>query len=129
MIYISAILCVTCPHLFEMSHYVLFYIKSITPYDFEMCDIIIVSMLSPRYALIMESPSARHAASIRPCDLMLTGIHLGMRSYGFAVPKDSPLKEHLHKEIIEMVEMGEITRLEDRLVYMDSDDKNIYAWR
>lgn len=68
----------------------------------------------PKFVFLLETPQAKYYMSKRPCDLMQVGINVGMRSYGIAINKDSPVKEKLHQGILEMLEDGEIAAIEDR---------------
>jgi hypothetical protein len=66
------------------------------------------------YAFMMETTSLRYAVNSNPCTLMDTGVTFGMKSYGLAVGRTSPIKESLHQAILEMIENGEIEGLENK---------------
>jgi len=66
-----------------------------------------------RYGFIMETMSANYHKNIRPCDLMSVD-HFGLRSYGMALPNNSPHLEKFHSLVLEMTENGDIDALEQR---------------
>ena len=71
-----------------------------------------------RYAFIVESMFARYALSQPPCDLVDTGIRIGMRSYGFALRKQlSPeTKSALSVAALRMNDIGFLEKLDSLCV-------------
>ena len=65
-----------------------------------------------KYAFIMESSAAKYFIEQAPCDLTTVGDLFAMRSYGFALPKNSPYLEPLNLAVLEMMETGEMDALE-----------------
>lgn len=70
-------------------------------------------MRRERFGLICESMMARYIVNTRPCDLT-TIADFGARSYGLAVPINSPHLEKLHSIMLEMIEEGDIETLEKK---------------
>lgn len=65
--------------------------------------------------MILESSQAEFHASKPPCDIMmLSGIQFARRNFGMALSKQSPIREILHQEMLEMNELGIIEALERR---------------
>ena len=74
-----------------------------------------------KYAFIMESMMAKYHINKRPCDLTTVGEQFGTRSYGLALPVDSPILEEMHSGILEMIEEGDMDELERRW-FVDSGE-------
>lgn len=50
----------------------------------------------------------------RPCDLVTIGRDFGLRSYGLALPKGSPLLHAFNRAVLELTEDGTLEELERR---------------
>ena len=57
---------------------------------------------------------AEYECSQHPCDLMQTGINLGMSAFGLAMPKNAPYGEELHRMLLEMIETDELEAIKER---------------
>ena len=64
------------------------------------------------YALIGETMILKHEANRAPCDVMLVGEQFALKSYGLALPKNSPFLEQMHRAVLELIQEGEIETLE-----------------
>lgn len=67
-----------------------------------------------KYALIVESFVAKLHTNRRPCDLVTVGPEFGLRSYGLALPKGSPLLHAFNAAVLELAEDGTLEELERR---------------
>ena len=67
-----------------------------------------------KYAFILESMTAKYESNRLPCDLMTLGQTFGLRGFGLAIPKSSPIIDDLHSGVLEMIENGDIEQLEER---------------
>ena len=68
-----------------------------------------------RYAFIVENTFAKYELSKAPCDLIDTGISIGMRSYGFALRKDlsADILNALNQATLSVIEKGVLEKLDD----------------
>ena len=69
-------------------------------------------MRTEKYAFIVECPTAKYIMQQAPCDLTTVGDVFALRSYGFALPKNSPYLEPLNLAVLKIMETGNIDALE-----------------
>ena len=79
-----------------------------------------------KYGFICETMVAKYIENTRPCDLT-TVSEFALRSYGLAVPSNSPHLEKLHSIVLEMMENGDMEALELRWFQLKGECWNVTA--
>ena len=69
--------------------------------------------------------TANYYVNKRPCDLATVGEEFGRRSYGFALPHNSPLLELFHSAILKMTEDGDLEQLQKRWFFDKGECWNV----
>ncbi|XP_074643234.1 glutamate receptor 2-like [Tubulanus polymorphus] len=67
-----------------------------------------------QYAFIMESGMANYQVNQKPCDLTTIGYPLAIRSYAFAVQRNSPYLEKINDALLQLRENGELVQLQKK---------------
>nr|XP_023026162.1 glutamate receptor ionotropic, kainate 2-like [Leptinotarsa decemlineata] len=81
----------------------------------------VASSKNAKYAFLMESTQIEYELE-RNCDLKQVGDLLDSKSYGIAMPMNSPYKSAINKAILKMQESGQLTELKKKWWKVDSDE-------
>ncbi|XP_054167278.1 glutamate receptor 1-like [Oppia nitens] len=76
-----------------------------------------------KYAFLIESTQNDYNNERQPCDTMKVGRNLDAKGYGLATPLGSPLRIELNLAVLNLIESGDLTKLENKWWYDRSECK------
>ncbi|XP_076447090.1 glutamate receptor 2-like [Babylonia areolata] len=70
-----------------------------------------------KFAFLLESAMNNYHSQQKPCDVMRVGDNLDNKGYGIATRVNHPLKQNINIAVLELAEIGELYKLEQKWWY------------
>ncbi|XP_076468083.1 glutamate receptor 2-like [Babylonia areolata] len=70
-----------------------------------------------KFAFLLESAMNNFHSQQKPCDVMKVGDNLDNKGYGIATWRDHPLRHNINIAVLELAEIGELYKLEQKWWY------------